>query len=170
MTCVSFHSCKKITHSSTLTLTHPDCCVFCFFFFPQMVLTAFSRVGMLREAWPPSAWRKTPWGTSTTTCQTSTLYRWRAWGSGRCSSWVGLFPWRVRQRKMLLKSILAQISLIHPPCRASAGQTEDPKHKDTTRVFLLFLFVLVNVCCLFMLYYSLNNVIFVIKLGEVQSF
>lgn len=55
---------------------------------PQMVLTVYSRAGTLREAWPPSAWRKTPWGTSTMTCRTSMLYRWRAWGSGRCSSWV----------------------------------------------------------------------------------
>ena len=36
--------------------SNPDVCVFP----PQMVLTAFSRVGMLREASPHSAWRKTP--------------------------------------------------------------------------------------------------------------
>ncbi len=88
-----------------------------------MVLTAFSRVGMLREAWPPSAWRKTPWGTSTTTCRTSTLYRWRAWGSGRCSSWVGLFPDVPTGQKKCSSDIdLAQISQMHPPCLSPVPQ------------------------------------------------
>lgn len=57
---------------------------------PQMVLMVFSRVGTLPEVWPPSVWRKTPWGTSTTICQTSPPCRWRVWESGRCSSWVSL--------------------------------------------------------------------------------
>lgn len=137
---------RTLTHvSSNLPLpptwtTRPDLGVFSL---PQMVLTAFSRVGMLREAWPPSAWRKTPWGTSTTTCQTSTLCRWRAWGSGRCSSWVSITP---QKKKSLTDIDWTQISWAQPglcdrcvSCFTSA-ESEEAQHSKAAAFFLYYSF------------------------------
>lgn len=145
-------------------------------FFPQMVLTAFSQVGMLREAWPPSAWRKTPWGTSTTTCRTSMLYRWRAWGSGRCSSWVGSFPPEKAPLWFWFGSDFVDVRRVRGLCppaspHVSSGQTEAPQHEHETRrlspLSVVLLYVSNSSSCFSVLHYSSNDVVLLLNYSKL---
>lgn len=72
-------------HCGAFTSLCACCVLFCFFFW-QGGHTECLQAEMHLEVWLRSAWRRRPWKTNTTTCQTSTPCSRRASLSGRPSS------------------------------------------------------------------------------------